>query len=224
MAEMYIVRHGQASFASDNYDQLSPVGEQQSQWLGGYFAERDIAFDAVIIGTQARHKQTADAICQHLGFKGEYHFHEGLNEYDFYALYQALCLEDHTLDKNICNVSKLNFITYLKKALNLWAHGQLKGELPESWAEYVARVVKAINFICSIKAKRVLVISSGGPISIVAQQALQCPEHMIIELNLQIKNSSFCHYFIGKQTLRLASFNNIPHLDHSSRIEAITYG
>ncbi len=221
---MYLVRHGQASFDSENYDQLSPIGEQQSQWLGSYFSERDITFDAVIIGTQIRHKQTADAICQKLDFTGDYHFHAGLNEYDFFALYQALCCEDESLDKNIRNVGKLNFLPLLKKALNLWSKNQLDGELPESWAEYVARVVQAINFICSMKAKRVLVISSGGPISIVAQQALQCPEQMAIELNLQIKNASFCHYFIGKQTLRLASFNNIPHLDHPERIETISYG
>ena len=34
MSELVLVRHGQASFFSDDYDQLSPLGELQSQTLG----------------------------------------------------------------------------------------------------------------------------------------------------------------------------------------------
>ncbi|MCH1491392.1 MAG: histidine phosphatase family protein, partial [Luminiphilus sp.] len=30
MASIYLIRHGQASFGSDNYDQLSPVGQRQA--------------------------------------------------------------------------------------------------------------------------------------------------------------------------------------------------
>ena len=38
MAELYLVRHGQASFGAADYDRLSERGEQQSVWLGEYFA------------------------------------------------------------------------------------------------------------------------------------------------------------------------------------------
>ncbi|MFP3608465.1 histidine phosphatase family protein, partial [Paraburkholderia sp. SIMBA_053] len=38
MAELYLVRHGQASLGADDYDQLSDAGEQQGIWLGEYFA------------------------------------------------------------------------------------------------------------------------------------------------------------------------------------------
>ncbi|MEK9990253.1 MAG: histidine phosphatase family protein, partial [Halieaceae bacterium] len=30
MASLYLIRHGQASFGSDNYDQLSPLGQRQA--------------------------------------------------------------------------------------------------------------------------------------------------------------------------------------------------
>ena len=41
MAEFYLVRHGQASFGSDNYDQLSHWGTSRPVgWE--YFAERDM--------------------------------------------------------------------------------------------------------------------------------------------------------------------------------------
>ncbi len=62
MAELFLVRHAQASFGSDNYDQLSELGYQQSAWLGEYFRNRGIAFDELITGTQLRHRQTLDEI------------------------------------------------------------------------------------------------------------------------------------------------------------------
>ena len=37
MSELHLVRHAQASFGSDNYDQLSDLGHRQSRLLGGHF-------------------------------------------------------------------------------------------------------------------------------------------------------------------------------------------
>ena len=38
MGEIILVRHGQAAFASDNYDQLTDLGWQQARWLGEHLA------------------------------------------------------------------------------------------------------------------------------------------------------------------------------------------
>ena len=46
MAELVLVRHGQASFGAADYDKLSDLGWRQSRWLGEYFAERGITFPA----------------------------------------------------------------------------------------------------------------------------------------------------------------------------------
>jgi broad specificity phosphatase PhoE len=46
MGNIYLVRHGQASFGAENYDQLSTLGQQQSQRLGEYFAQKGIQFEA----------------------------------------------------------------------------------------------------------------------------------------------------------------------------------
>ena len=47
MGELVLVRHGQASFGAEDYDKLSPLGHQQSKWLGEYFKAHDLQFDAV---------------------------------------------------------------------------------------------------------------------------------------------------------------------------------
>ena len=70
MAELFLVRHGQASFGTDDYDRLSAAGEQQGVWLGEYFAQQALTFDRVICGTLNRHAQTVDAILRGMGREG----------------------------------------------------------------------------------------------------------------------------------------------------------
>ena len=55
MSELYLVRHGQASFGADNYDKLSPLGHKQSYVLGQYFKNKKIAFDRIITGDLVMH-------------------------------------------------------------------------------------------------------------------------------------------------------------------------
>ena len=223
MAELYLVRHGQASFGSSNYDQLSPMGVQQSLWLGQYFAERDIQFDKVIIGTQLRHRQTAEQICSGMGIMPEFELHAGLNEYDFQALFRALG-DDHPDIRQLATGDKRSFYKALRQVLLLWARNQLKDNVPETWDEFDRRVNAACEFIRHCKAQRVLVVSSGGPIGMLSRQVLEAPAHTAIELNLQIRNSSFSHYYFSADSVKLASFNNIPHLDQPGRLDAISYG
>src|SRR4051812_44051919 len=59
MSMLSLVRHGQASFFSDNYDQLSPLGEQQARLLGEYWVRRGVRFDEIYTGPRVRQIETA---------------------------------------------------------------------------------------------------------------------------------------------------------------------
>jgi broad specificity phosphatase PhoE len=222
MAEFYLVRHGQASFGSDDYDRLSKLGEQQSLWLGQYFFERDIHFDRVIIGTQLRHRQTAEGICRASGQNAAFTEHPGLDEYDFDALFAAVGPE-HAQLKRRASGDKRAFFDALKQVLQLWMEDKLTAA-PESWAAFGERVAAARSFIQNSGARRILVVSSGGPIGMMGRQVLAAPAHSAIELNLQVRNTSFSHYYFNQQSVQLASFNNIPHLDVPGRLDSISYG
>ena len=54
MASIFLIRHGQASFGTDNYDRLSELGCRQSEVLGRYLVHHDIHFDAVYSGELQR--------------------------------------------------------------------------------------------------------------------------------------------------------------------------
>lgn len=223
MAEFYLVRHGQASFGTDNYDRLSPLGHQQSEWLGHYFAERDMQFDRVIIGTQLRHRQTAEGICRGNGQNPAFSEHAGLNEYDFYALFNAVG-DEHAALKRLVVGEKRDFYAGLKQVLQLWAADQLSGPVPESWGAFCRRINDALLFIQECGGQRILVVSSGGPTGMIARQVMEAPAKIAIALNLQVKNTSFSHYYFNQHSIKLASFNNIPHLDRPDRLNAITFG
>jgi len=224
MAELYLVRHGQASFGAANYDQLSERGEQQSLWLGEYFARQDIVFDRVICGTLRRHEQTVDGILRGMGLSGaNCEQHAGLNEYDFHGLFAALG-DDFPELTRMASGSMRDHYRALKQVLHLWSEDKIRGPLPETWAAFQQRVAEARAAIQAGGGQRVLTVSSGGPIAVTAQQVLAAPSASAIALNLQIRNSSISQYFFNADSFQLATFNGIPHLDTPERRDHQTYG
>lgn len=224
MAELYLVRHGQASFGSSDYDVLSDVGERQGVWLGEYFAQRDLKFDRVMTGGMRRHRQTLDAICRGMGCSfGDTEQHLGLNEYDFQALFDGLDDSYQEL-KAWRGASRREFYPCLKRVLQLWSQDKIRGPIPETWREFQRRVGAARQAIQQGSGARVLVVTSGGVMAAIAQQVLHAPADAAISLNLQIRNSSFCQFFFNRDAFHLASFNSDPHLDHAERRSFRTFG
>ena len=62
MAELYLIRHAQASFGTADYDRLSPLGCRQAEVLGEYFRDCAIHFDAVYSGELERQRKTAKIV------------------------------------------------------------------------------------------------------------------------------------------------------------------
>ena len=52
MSELILIRHAQASFGEENYDNLSKLGHKQAEMLGKLFNNLKINPDKVVIGTQ----------------------------------------------------------------------------------------------------------------------------------------------------------------------------
>src|SRR3954470_753511 len=61
MGAIYLVRHGQGSCGSADYDCLSPLGKKQSSLLGAALKSRLPLVAAAWCGGMKRHRQTAEA-------------------------------------------------------------------------------------------------------------------------------------------------------------------
>lgn len=224
MAELFLVRHGQASLGASDYDQLSNTGEQQCLWLGEHFARDNIRFDHILTGTLRRHAQTLDAIRRAMpGLPAECAIHSGLNEYDFHALFAALPDAHRGLADAMKRGSR-EFFKALRQVLHLWTEGALDERAPETWRAFQQRVADARAAIQQCGAQRVLVVTSGGVIGALVQQLLQAPAAAAIALNMQIRNSSVTHCYFNREALQLSSFNGIAHLDDPQRHSFQTYG
>ncbi|WP_439133402.1 histidine phosphatase family protein [Pseudomaricurvus sp.] len=224
MAELYLVRHGQASFRSDNYDKLSPLGHQQAEWLGEYYRERGYEFDRILTGELVRHRETAEGIAKGLQLESpEFKVFSGLNEFDFHKLFDAYVLQ-HPEEALADDAPASDFYKLLKKGMKKWANGELTEGVGETWQDFEDRVRHVIETIQSeFHGQKVLAVSSGGAIAMVLRQILQAPNQTVIELNLQIKNTAIAHCFFNPKAVRMTSFNHIPHLDTPEREQHITY-
>jgi broad specificity phosphatase PhoE len=224
MAELYLVRHGQASLGSDNYDRLSEKGEQQCIWLAEHFARNGLRFDRVVTGTLQRHAQTLEAIRSALPeLPVECEILPGLDEYDFHALFRALGAEHRHLAESVTSDPR-EFFKALRQVLQLWAKGELDERVPETWSAFQQRVAAARTAIQQGGAQRVLAVTSGGVIGALTQQALQAPAATAIALNMQIRNSSVTRCFFNPETFQLSSFNAVSHLEDPQRHAFQTYG
>jgi len=231
MGEIVLVRHGQASFDAENYDQLSEVGELQSRVLGKYFVDRAVFFNNAICGDMVRHAETLNTILDSSTVlrKASRSIHSGLNEYDFRTLVSCFIesepnntkVIDHLADRS----DKTKFYRLLRDVLNSWSKDGIEG-IDETWANFMDRVAMARVALenMATKGKRVLVVASGGSISCLVGQVLELSPGQMFELNLQIYNTSLSRLFVGSSRISLASFNEIPHLADPDLVELATYG
>lgn len=222
MGTLYLVRHGQASFGADDYDQLSALGERQSVRLGEYFGERGIHFDALIAGTLRRHKQTLAGILQGMNRAGEHLSWEGLNEYDSDAVIATV--HDGKLEKPTSPELYRHHFRLLRDGLAQWMAGSASPRGMPTYPDFVTGVASALDHVrANHYGQNVLVVSSGGPISTAVCHVLRAPPETSIELNLRIRNTSITEFAFTPKRHMLVGYNAIPHLDAPEYKDWVTY-
>jgi broad specificity phosphatase PhoE len=222
MGHLYLVRHGQASFGADDYDQLSELGHRQSVRLGEYFAQQGLHFDALMTGTLKRQQQTLAGILEGMGRAGEPLAWPGLNEYDSLALIAAI--HPQPLAKLDTPELYRQHFRLLRDGLTQWMAGVISPRGMPTYDAFVAGVTGALDHVRSRHAEHnVLIVSSGGPISTAVGRVLQTPPEATIELNLRIRNTSITEFAFTPKRHMLVSYNGIAHLEAAGYRDWVTY-
>ena len=221
MGQLYLVRHGQASFGADNYDQLSPLGQQQSLRLGQYWQTLGLKFDAVLTGTLQRHAQTWQGIAQGAGFTHTPLIWPGLNEYDSEAVIAAI--HPQPLAKARTPEEVRAHFRLLRQGLRSWMQGEVQPRGMPPHAEFVQGVQSALDHVRQNYEGDVLLVSSGGPIATAVAQVLGLSSDVTIELNLHIRNSSVSTFNYNPKRHTLLTYNTLPHLNEAEHSGMITY-
>jgi broad specificity phosphatase PhoE len=222
MGTLYLVRHGQASFGAEDYDQLSDLGHKQSVRLGEYFARKGIHFDALIAGTLRRHKQTLEGILQGMNRAGEHLSWEGLNEYDSEAVIATI--HPHKLEKPTSPEMYRHHFRLLRDGLAQWMSGVVSPRGMPSYDEFVHGVSSALDHVrANHYGQNVLMVTSGGPISTAVGYVLGAGAEATIDLNMRIRNSSITEFAFTPKRHMLVGYNAIPHLDSEDCRDWVTY-
>ncbi len=221
MGTLYLVRHGQASFGADDYDQLSELGQRQSVRLGQYLAERRLVFDAVLTGTLRRHAQTWEAIAQGAGLDLQPLLWPGLNEYDSHAVISAI--HPQPLEKPDTPERYRHHFRLLRDGLAQWMAGVVTPKGMPEYDDFVRGITSALDHIRQNHSGNVLLVSSGGPIATAVGHVLGTTPETTIELNMRIRNSALSEFAFNPKRHTLQTYNTLPHLDHPDYADWITY-
>jgi broad specificity phosphatase PhoE len=189
-----------------------------------------VAFDEVYTGSLDRQRRTAELVGEAFAAYGldwpEAQVISELNEYDadsivkhfapqlaardtqFRLLVEATECEDGP-DKN------RRFQKMFEALMNCWIRGELDSNEVESWRTFRDRVQRGLRRITQsgVSGRRVAAFTSGGPIGVAVQIALNAPDRSGLELNWRVRNCSLTEFVFSGERLSLDSFNAIPHLD-----------
>jgi broad specificity phosphatase PhoE len=230
MSVVLLVRHGQASFGSDDYDALSEVGHEQARILGRDLAARGVIPTRIIRGELRRHRETAEGILEGLGSVAAdipVVVDAGWDEFDFDHV-----LRVHTPSEEsktvMAGVGELPperqravFQAFFEEATARWTGGAADHEYVESFPAFTARVVAALERAAEATTGTDLVVSSGGPIGLVTSQILAGDASLWPQLNRVAVNTAVTKVISGRGGLHLSTFNAHTHLEHDRTL--VTY-
>ena len=239
MSKMVLVRHAQASFFADDYDQLSPLGKEQSLELGHAFVRNGARFDRVFIGPNLRHKQTAQGIAEQFESNGidfpDMVCLEELAEHTADVLVREMATElaelDPRFEKMVSNYRSAkepheiqkSFQILFESTVRLWTENRINSPGCEPWEIFHSRVQEGIRKIISSDtgSESILVVSSVGPLSVILKQALELSITKALELGWRLRNASVSHLLFKGERITVDHFNSVSHL--LEKPEMITY-
>ena len=229
MSVLTLVRHGQASFLAENYDQLSELGERQSRALGEYWARRGLQFDEVYSGPRERQRHSAELTVEAARKAGvkcpEPGILDELDEYDLKGLLRVLAPELCRRDTEFARAVEQHlrsdgsarlrdFQGMFEPLLIYWQSGACEKDM-ESWQAFRGRVQRAIRRLQENggNGRRVVFFTSGGFIGSAVQIALAAPDRAALELHWRLRNGSLTEFAYTRERFSLDTFNAVPHLD-----------
>ena len=234
MSRIFLVRHAQASFLEPDYDKLSPIGETQAGLLGDDWASRNIAFDRIYSGPRVRQINTAKLVAN--GYKRSgVSFPElvVMQEFDEYQGEDVLRKSVPELLQKDAGIRDLqaafksadtpedkrkSFQRMFEVVVGRWVDGDLLLQDVESWPDFCSRVNRGLSKLTSsgTRGEQVVIFSSGGPIGVAMQRALNLSPRDTLRVTWMSRNCSYSEFLSSGEQFTLSTFNAFPHLDDPS--------
>ncbi|MEJ5862031.1 histidine phosphatase family protein [Pseudomonas farsensis] len=236
MGNLYLIRHGQASFGADDYDVLSPIGERQSVALGEHMAQLGLQLQRCVAGSLRRQQDTACLALQAMQAHGAsvpaIDTDAAFNEFDadgvIRALLPALLPDEpealHILRNGAQHRSEFQRLFAL--LVQRWHAGDHATDAHlETWQAFTSRVGAGLQRLLAQAASGddIAVFTSGGTIAALLHLTTGITPAQAFALNWQIINTSLSQLKFRGRDVALASFNSQAHVQLLRAPELITY-
>lgn len=227
MTEIFLIRHGQASFGENNYDRLSETGIAQSRRLGEWLAAEGIGFDAVYSGERERQRDTALHALSVAEDAPALRVERAFNELDADRLLQHaiphVILREPSLAGMLLDL-KANrdmFRRVFERIVDEWVGGAWESAGIGRWDDFSGRVREGVVSLAQRhrEDRRIAVFTSGGPITAMLQALGGERRH---GLDWRIANTSITRIGVdGQGRLVLLGERELPHL--AARDDLLTH-
>ncbi len=229
MSTLYLIRHGQACFGSEDYDRLSPLGCEQVAMLRDHLRTLGVAPHEVWSGSLRRQVHTADILNDDSAPPPR--VERGFDEYRAEPLVQAWLAgpgRETSLARwqdNPQRASPRDYQRLLEAAGLAWIHGELDADAPELWPAFRKRVGAGLAAVMRSagRGRRVAICTSAGVIGAALGHVLTLDDRQALSLSWSVYNASLTVLVFDERRTSLSSFNALPHLDKPGLQRLITY-
>lgn len=209
MGVLLLLRHGQASLGTADYDRLSALGHEQARRAGARLAASGRRIDRAVSGALQRQRDTAaDALAARAEAPTPTE-DDRLDEYDHVGVLAAytgtVSFETARDDASTRAVQSA-----LDDALQRWADGAEAGA--ESHAAFVGRVAEVIDELVALTGTT-LAVTSGGVIAVACARLLGLPVDGWPALARVTVNAGLTKIVSGGAGTNLVTFNDHAHLE-----------
>jgi broad specificity phosphatase PhoE len=236
MSLLTLVRHAQASFFAEHYDQLSALGEKQAIELGTYWCRANRLVDEVYVGPRKRQQQTAALVADcyrkaGLAFPEPTQLPE-LDEYDLAGILQQIAPQlikqnpefaGHVQTFQNCDTDRDRERYFQRMFEPLMLHWQADKEVVEGiepWITFRERVQQGLQkmMAAGVRSRRVVAFTSGGFIGTAMHVVTAAPDRMALETSWRTRNASVTDFVFSGERITLDAFNSVAHFADSTMI------
>ena len=111
-----------------------------------------------------------------------------------------------------------NFQKLFEAVIGRWVEGEIPLDDVESWPEFCARVQRGLAGVAAGdgRGRQVAIFSSGGPISVAMQRALELSAQNTLRVAWMVRNCAISDFLASGERFTLSAFNGVPHLDDAA--------
>jgi len=215
MTKVLLVRHGQASAGTHNYDRLSTLGILQVERLSLFWQQHSLKVNAAFCGTLERQEHTAQLALAKLENAPALTTLPDLNEYHHHVVDELFgdgLKSDSGVDLTFDEY--LKFMTRWRDAASPPANKSIDADSYQSWQQFSKAGFGCVSSEVAKADKKdtLAFFTSGGVVASILMNVLDLDFEATMHTIWETRNCSYTSLKFTNSGAHLIEYNAVPHL------------